>query len=144
MVMSQLYEHVFASPRNGRALVGTCVEGDLHEVGVRMVCDFFEMDGWDTYYLGANTPHGDVVGSVVDRAAEVLAVSATLAQHVRSVGELVRRVRAEPRTRSVTVLVGGDAFNHDQDLWRAVGADAHASDAECAISAADVYVAARP
>jgi methanogenic corrinoid protein MtbC1 len=23
---------------------------------MRMVADFMEMEGWDTYYLGANTP----------------------------------------------------------------------------------------
>jgi MerR family transcriptional regulator, light-induced transcriptional regulator len=56
LVMSQLYPRVFAGERNGRTLVATCVAGDLHEIGVRMVSDFFEMEGWDAYYVGANAP----------------------------------------------------------------------------------------
>ncbi|MBC8039173.1 MAG: B12-binding domain-containing protein, partial [Opitutaceae bacterium] len=57
LIMSQLYSHIFATAKNGRTLVATCVSGDLHEIGVRMVADFFEMAGWNTFYLGANTPH---------------------------------------------------------------------------------------
>lgn len=44
LVMSQLYPCIFASERNGQTLVATCVAGDLHEIGVRMVSDFFEME----------------------------------------------------------------------------------------------------
>jgi len=56
MVMSQLYPYIFASEKNGRRMVATCVGGELHEIGARMVADFFEIDGWETYFLGANTP----------------------------------------------------------------------------------------
>ena len=51
LIMSQLYPYIFTTGKNGRVLVGTCVSGDLHEIGVRMVSDFFEMEGWDTFYL---------------------------------------------------------------------------------------------
>ncbi|HEX2639618.1 MAG TPA: B12-binding domain-containing protein, partial [Pyrinomonadaceae bacterium] len=44
MIMSQLYPYIFASDKNGKTLVATCTSGDLHEIGVRMVSDFFEME----------------------------------------------------------------------------------------------------
>lgn len=134
LVMSQLYPYVFSSRRNGRVMVGTCIGGDLHEIGVRMVSDFFEMDGWDTYYLGANTPSADLVRTVVERRADVLAVSATLASHVRGVARLIAAVRAE--SPGVKVLVGGYPFNVDPELWRRIGADGHARDAAEAIELA--------
>jgi methanogenic corrinoid protein MtbC1 len=56
LIMSQLYPQIFSTARRNRKLVAACVGGDLHEIGVRMVADFFEMDGWDTYYVGANMP----------------------------------------------------------------------------------------
>lgn len=37
-----------------------------HEIGMRMVADFFEMEGWDTYYLGANTPTRSILQTIVD------------------------------------------------------------------------------
>ena len=78
LIMSQLYSHVFASKKNGRTLVAACVGGDLHEIGCRMVADFFEMEGWDTFYFGANTPTPSIIEAVQEHRAELLAVSATM------------------------------------------------------------------
>lgn len=133
MIMSQLYPTIFAGEKIGRRLVATCVEGDLHELGVRMVADFFEMEGWDTYYLGANTPVGSVVQTVAEREVDLLAVSATIPAHTGKVRELIESVRAAEGGAGVGILVGGYPFNTSPDLWRRVGADAFARDAEEAI-----------
>ncbi len=140
LIMSQLYPHIFAGPKIGRALVATCVSGDLHEIGVRMVSDFFEMEGWDTYYLGANVPADSVVRSLVDRRAQVLAVSATISAHVSAVARLIAAVRANPVTKYVKVLVGGYPFNVESELWQQVGADGCARDAEEAVAIANRLV----
>ncbi len=137
LIMSQLYPHIFALDRKGHAMVATCVAGDLHELGVRMVADFFEMDGWDTFYLGANTPHDGVISTILERRAEVLAVSATLATHVDAVGVLIAAVRASPAASGVTILVGGHPFNETPDLFQRVGADATAPDAQQAVDLAN-------
>ena len=55
LIISQLYPYLFSHNKTGHRLVVACTGGDLHELGVRMVADFFEMEGWDTFYLGANT-----------------------------------------------------------------------------------------
>jgi methanogenic corrinoid protein MtbC1 len=123
LVMSQLYPQIFASEKGAGTLVATCVAGNLHEIGLRMVTDVFEMDGWHTYYLGANMPPHDVVGMVVRRRADVLAISATMTAHLRHVRELIRQVRADPACHDVFILVGGHPFHVALDLWRAVGAD---------------------
>jgi methanogenic corrinoid protein MtbC1 len=135
LIMSQLYPYVFSTEKNGRVLVGTCVAGDLHEIGVRMVTDFFEMEGWDTFYLGANTPTSDLVRTLEERRADVLAVSATMPFHVRAVADLIAAVRSSVGDR-VKVLVGGYPFNVDPGLWRRVGADASARDAQEAVELA--------
>ena len=135
LIMSQLYPYIFSTEKNGRVLVGTCVAGDLHEIGVRMVSDFFEMEGWDTFYLGANTPTADVIRTLGERRADLLAVSATMPFHVRAVTDLITAVRSELGGR-VKVLVGGYPFNVDPELWRRIGADASARDAQEAIDLA--------
>ena len=130
LVMSQLYPQICASEKGAGTLVATCVAGDLHEIGLRMVADVFEMDGWHTYYLGANMPPHDVVGVVVQRRADVLAISATMAPDLRHVRELIRQVRAHPVCHDVFILVGGHPFHATPDLWRAVGADGSAPTAQ--------------
>lgn len=56
LIMGRLYPYLHLAPRNGKRVVVACVGGELHEVGARMVADILEMEGWDSYYLGANTP----------------------------------------------------------------------------------------
>jgi len=141
LIMSQLYPHIFATERVGRRLVAACVGGELHEIGVRMVADFFEMEGWDTYYVGANTPADTVLHIVEERQADVLGISATMTFHVRAVAELIERVRLSDVGAGVKILVGGYPFNAAPGLWRQLGADGWAHDAQEAIAVANQLVA---
>ncbi len=122
-VMSRLYPSIFTTPRNGLRLIATTVEGELHELGARMVADFFELAGWDAYYLGASTPLPDLVAAIVERRPALVVISATMTRHVATVGEYVRGIRARPEIAEVPILVGGYPFNLAANLWKHVGAD---------------------
>jgi methanogenic corrinoid protein MtbC1 len=137
LIMSQLYPHIFATERIGRRLVTTCVGDELHEIGIRMVADFFEMEGWDTYYLGANTPMESIVRTITERDADILGVSATITFPVSAVADLIANVRA---SEAAKILVGGYPFNVALDLWRKVGADGCAHDAQEAVELANRLV----
>jgi MerR family transcriptional regulator, light-induced transcriptional regulator len=133
LIMSQLYPYLFTTAKSGKSMVATCVSGDLHEIGIRMISDFFEMEGWDTFYLGANVPVDSVAKSIKDRKAQLLAVSATMTFHVHSVRRLIQTVRADKDIQSTIILVGGYPFNLAPTLWQELGADGHATDAEDAL-----------
>jgi methylmalonyl-CoA mutase cobalamin-binding domain/chain len=140
IVMSQLLARVPAAERRGHGVV-VCINGDLHDLGARMVSDFFEMAGWDSYFCGANTPSDAVVQSAVERSADVLAVSATMGFHLHAVQELIERVRADARCARLRVMVGGHPFTVDPALWRTVGADGTAADADTAVALAGRWLA---
>jgi methanogenic corrinoid protein MtbC1 len=137
LVMSQLYPYIFASEKKGRRLVATCVGGELHELGARMVADFFEMDGWDTYFLGANTPMETVLCTIAEREVDVLAISATMTFHIDQVTALTAELRRAGLDKRTKVLVGGYPFNIAPDLWQTVGADGYARDAQKALEVAE-------
>jgi methanogenic corrinoid protein MtbC1 len=141
MIMSQLYPYIFTGERKDRRLVATCVGGELHEIGARMVADFFEMAGWDTYFLGANTPPESILRIVDERRAHLLALSATMTFHISKVADLIATIRkssvAQPR-----ILVGGYPFNLSPLLWQRVGADGFAPDADTALTEAERVLAA--
>ncbi len=59
-----------------------------------MVAGLFEMDGWDTYYLGSNTPIAIVLQTLDPPKPEVLAISATMTFHVGLVTDLIAEARA--------------------------------------------------
>ncbi len=141
LIMAQLYPHIFPTEKIGRRLVATCVGGELHEIGIRMVADFFEMEGWDTYYLGANTPAGSILHTIEERQADLLAISATMTFHVSVVAELINRVRAAESGQQLKILVGGYPFNISAGLWQQLDADGTARNAQDAVSLANQLVA---
>ncbi|NLE44805.1 MAG: cobalamin-binding protein [Chloroflexi bacterium] len=141
LIMSQLYPYIFNSERVGRRLVATCVGGELHEIGIRMVADFFEMAGWDTYYLGANTPSSSILQVLTTQKANVLGISATMQTHIGTMRDLIQRVRAAEEGRNVAILVGGYPFRVAPGLWLRVGADGYGVDAEDAIAVAETLTA---
>ncbi len=132
LVMSLLYPRVVRTPKTGRRLVAACVGADLHEIGVRMVSDSFELAGWDAYYVGACAPTPALIDALEAHKPDVLAVSVTLAIHLPELRGLVRAVRESPHART-PILVGGAPFRRNADLWRRYGADAYAEDAVQAV-----------
>lgn len=121
------------TPANTRTVLTTTVGGDLHGVGVQMIADFFEMDGWRSINLGANMPIGDLRQALTEYRVDLLAISASSALSVRSVGEAIDQVRCSP-TERVKVIVGGYPFNVAPALWRELGADGSASSAPEAVA----------
>lgn len=139
LAIAQLYPRIVGGPKNGRTLVASSVGAELHELGLRMVADFFEMEGWETCYLGANVPHESVVETIVDRQADVLALSVTLPLHVSRARRLIEAVRASSRG-DVLILVGGYVFNRVPTLWRKLGADGYAPSADAAVDVVRLLV----
>lgn len=141
MAMSRLRQHFPKRPSRGVRLLACAAAGDLHEIGVRMIADFFAMDGWQTHYLGANLPIADLVKACIDRDIHVAAISATGVSHLASLGGAIEALRAAQECDAVRVLVGGPPFNRIPALWREVGADGFARDAAEAVAVGNRLVA---
>lgn len=119
----------------GRA-VAICIAEEQHDFGLKMVASFMERAGWEVMCIGANAPTAEVMRTVIERQADLLAVSATLLPHVHEVRALVAALRALPECAGTRVLVGGRIFNEVPGLWQHTGADGWAADAQSALAAA--------
>jgi methanogenic corrinoid protein MtbC1 len=139
LIMGQLSSYVFGTERMGRSMVAAAVDGESHDIGIRMVADFFELEGWDSYYLGANTPEDAIVQAIVEQKADLLALSVTASFRVNLAAKAIEAVRAA--TPGVRILVGGYPFLVSPNLWRRVGADGSARDAEDAVQVAGELLA---
>jgi len=137
MVMSQLYPMLFSGPRRQRTFVSACVGGELHEIGARMVADFFEMDGWKTYYLGANTPVSGIVKMICERKADIAGISVTISFNLDAAKQVIHAIREEMGCRDTKVIVGGYPFAVAPELWKTIGADGYAANASEAILLAE-------
>ncbi len=144
-IMDQQHDRIIATGRTTRqkkTVVAACAGEELHEIGIRMVADFFEMDGWNLYYIGANTPAGSILDTVKEQKADVVALSITMPSRLPELRYLVRSLRADKETAHVKIIVGGFPFGIIPDLWKQVGADAVATGAEDAVAAANRLTAA--
>jgi methanogenic corrinoid protein MtbC1 len=111
-VVEALYPRVqelkAASAVPARAVLLACPVGEEHDLGLRMLSDVFEVNGWNTYYLGADTPTVQLADAAKALGVElVVLASVTLFEQVRTreiLDELERRL---PGVR-VVVACSGD------------------------------------
>lgn len=109
-------------PLGAPRLVLTCLAGEFHELGARIVAEVGRREGWQVELLGANVPREAALRYVAERAPEAVGLSLCLACHLVEAAAMIERIRkAAPATR---VLVGGLAFRRDPSLAAASGADA--------------------
>ncbi|NMB78573.1 MAG: hypothetical protein GYA23_05705 [Methanomicrobiales archaeon] len=139
-IMEQIHDHIISTGRltpRKKTVVTACVGEELHDVGIRMVADFFDIDGWTVYYTGANTPVRSIISAVEERNADVLALSITMPSYLSEVEYLIRSLRAGSTTVPVKIIVGGYPFTLVTDLWQQVGADAVAGHPQDAVELAN-------
>jgi methanogenic corrinoid protein MtbC1 len=103
---------------------------------MRMVCDFFEFEGWDTYFLGAVTPAQDLVKVTRTRKPDLVCISATMAFGLPKIRNLIRDLHAATTGHAPRIMVGGLPFLINPALSNIVGADATAADARQAVGVA--------
>ena len=134
-IMSQLYPYTFGCRKEQKEyrFIGSCVSNELHEMGIRMVSDFLEMDGWDTCYLGANMPVADVLKLTEQIKPHVIGLSVTVAVNLSKVENIIREIRMKFGKEAPYIIVGGYPFNLLSDLWRNIGADGHSRNAAEAV-----------
>lgn len=136
VAMTRVYDELFSAPRRpGRTLIAACADTERHELGLRMICDLMEMEGWDAHYLGATVPIESLVDIVRERRPRVVALSASLAPHVPRLQSAIAALRANLGAATPLILVGGRMFTADPSLGERIGADVTATSAAEAVRA---------
>jgi methanogenic corrinoid protein MtbC1 len=140
--MSQLLAQAESAAKRSKGRSALCLSvcQEHHLIGVRMVADLLELDGWNSLFLGGDVCTQHILKALGDTRPELLAVSVTLPEHLGYAAELIRAVRSNAALQKVRILIGGQAFHKDKNLWRAIGADATAVDAGEAVRAAGALV----
>ncbi len=126
LVISQLYRHLRPRLSNGRVFVAGTVDGNTHDIGLRMISDYFEMDGWRSIYLGASVPAEDIAVSAQHFNADLIGLSATMHTQLRRLEDAIVSIRRTTTDKPFRIIVGGGAFAGLPDLWRDIGADGYA------------------
>lgn len=132
LTISLLYPYIFSTKKNGFRMISTTVSTELHELGIRMITDLFESEGWDTWFLGASTPGESLIRMMNEHRPDVIAVSVTLASHIKRMESLVSQIR-ENQTHNPKIIVGGQGFINVPEKWIKQHSDGYSGNAETAI-----------
>lgn len=131
-VMAALYPRFTQFSVSRGKVVVSAGPNEFHEVGARMVADFMEMDGWDVTYLGTNIPAPELLAILKLHKPFLVALSVATIFNLDNAHQLIQRLKEEPETKDIKVMVGGLAFNSMPALWQDIGADGCAADANSA------------
>jgi methanogenic corrinoid protein MtbC1 len=110
-----------------------CTPEEMHELGPRLLADLLECDGWDVDFYGTSMPVRDLIGAIRERKPRFVGLSAALVMHLGSVKRTITSIREALGPDTPPIVVGGNAFRGDGELWRQVGADMYAADASAAV-----------
>jgi 5-methyltetrahydrofolate--homocysteine methyltransferase len=117
----------------GKVVMGT-VQGDLHDIGKKLVAIVLEGSGFDVVDLGSDVAPERFVEAVAESGARLVGLSSLLTTTLPAMEATVRALRDARPAGEVHIMVGGapvtDAFA------RRIGADGYGSDASAAVALA--------
>lgn len=110
------------SAKKGKKVLVFCPEEEYHELGARVIADYFTWLGCDTYYLGGNTPKEALMESLRYLKPQMVAMGVNNYFNVVAAKDTVEEIRRELKT-NVKIVVGGSAFKNNEGLFEKIGGD---------------------
>ena len=113
-----------AQGSRGRVII-FCPLEELHEIGARMVMDFFILCGFEAIFIGANTPSRDVIEAIEDALPEYVAISVSNDYNLVAARKTLRQIIEvrEKEHLKFKIIAGGTAFEGRPGLAMEIGAE---------------------
>lgn len=120
-MMARVAQASGAPSSTDRAAVLGCAEGNLHQIGVRMVADYLRQAGWRTLFLGASVPTAAFLETVRRHRPAAVFIGCSSEAAVAATLGLVSSLRSD--SNEFLVFVGGGFSPCDAAAFLAAGAD---------------------
>jgi methanogenic corrinoid protein MtbC1 len=109
-ILNEFYSKIILKEKINKTVIVACVENEYHQIGIKMISDIFELNGWNSHFLGANTPTQELISFVKIIKPDILAISLSLYFHFPVLETMIQMIRNE--FPDLPILVGGQAFRH--------------------------------
>lgn len=99
-----------------------CPPEEYHDLGARMVSDFFTVCGCDSIFVGSNTPSEDFYNAIDILHPTYVAISVSNYYNLvvtKKIIEDIKKLVQYP----LMIVVGGNAFQQEASKYKLVGAD---------------------
>ncbi|WP_027308459.1 B12-binding domain-containing protein [Caloramator sp. ALD01] len=108
--------------RRNESVIVVCPQEEYHEIGPRMVADFFTLLGFDTVFVGANTPKEDFASAINVIKPKYVVISVTNYYNIVNAERAIKRLK-EKANYDLKIIVGGHAFKSNKEVYKKIGAD---------------------
>jgi methanogenic corrinoid protein MtbC1 len=105
-VMGSVYEALSVElPVSKERVLIAAVQGDQHVMGLRMIADVLDGAGYETIYLGANTPMDALPAAIAKHRPSVVALGGTAPWSAPRLVDTIRVIRAA--APALPIVLGG-------------------------------------
>ena len=124
-----------ATARESQGTVLACtVQGDIHDIGKRIVCTMLSANGFSVVDLGVNVKVDRFVEEIKTRKPDIVAMSALLTTTAPNQGKVIKLLAKEGIRAQYIVMVGGAPTSAS---WaKEIGADGYGENATEAVRVA--------
>lgn len=111
-ILNKLLQYVGTSigAKRGRVMLAT-VEGDIHDIGKRIVATVLESHGFEVVDIGKDVPADVILEKAKQLKPDIVGLSAMMTTTVPQVGEVVRTFRLAGLT--IPIVAGGASMNSE-------------------------------
>jgi MerR family transcriptional regulator, light-induced transcriptional regulator len=118
LVYPRLFEKERATPKK---VIISCAANEFHQIGGKMAADIFELNGWDSHFLGANTPVEHMLEYIQEEKPDLVGLSVSVYCNMPALKAGLEAIKSD--FKDLDVFVGGQAFNWGgRDLVKQSGA----------------------
>ena len=114
----------------GSVVIGT-VEGDIHDIGKRIVGFMLEGNGYEVTDLGTDVKAEAFVQAIEEHKPDILGMSALLTTTMPNMGKTIDLLKEKGLRKGTKVMVGGAPIN--EQFAKSIGADGYAPEAGSAV-----------
>lgn len=115
-IIENCYKYVLLEVQNkiNKKVFVMCPDGETHELGARIVADYFTMKGLDTVYVGSSTPKAEFIDVINYIKPDYIALSVTNYFNLVEAKKVINEIRN--KDKKVKIIVGGNAFKNRDNI----------------------------
>lgn len=122
----------------GKVVIGT-VEGDIHDIGKRIVSFLLEGSGFEVVDLGVDVTADTFIQAIQEHDPNILGMSALLTTTMPHMGKTIELLKEKGLRDKVKVIIGGAPIT--EQFASSIGADGYAPEAGSAAELAKKLLA---
>jgi len=99
------------SKKKSKKVLVVCPSEEYHEIGAKIIHDFFLVAGYDATFVGANTPQSEIISASRYIKPDYVALSVTNYYNIIKATRIVDALKKE--NKDIKIIIGGRAFTDE-------------------------------